>query len=773
MKNTQSMNPDTSQFIGDLVASIGVAYSQYRDLFVEQHIHTKFLSLVTSDEFEQLLKEDFQIQSILHRKQILSTLLRFLKNVEKSIDGVARVHTNSENASYTPDTNDAQFQQEQRNPLSPSDAENLLSHPEKSKAQQGSDFQISTNLSASKVSRDYSSSSPISKKGRSFTADDFAKKVSSVWKQSTKEEIDVLDVEKQVYVANNSKHSRQKRKAKSLSNETALIQVSSGQRTPIIEISEHEDVRTAQKAKARAAMRAMILDGYSGSMISTLVPVIASANLEESESASMTLVNSVYPELEIEGKDIKNMLKLLTSSSLVILENISKTLEILTSDAKNAAKITYSGGIKALVPLLSSRSIQVQQDTALALSNCTYKFQEQKLKKFFVSSGVNVIEALISVLASTTDMKIQSVISVTLQNLACDDEIEEMIGRKGGIQVLLSLLNSACVPVQKAAAGALVTLSYNDTNKVIIASSGGIEALTALLDSRSVAVQRNSTGVLLNLALNKEIRLNVVWNRTVQLLVQLVSSKGILQRNVLWTLASFSEDTLSNDVIAHNGGVESLLTSLTSKGEYVHWAVYALWGLCANNANKLKILQINGVEILLPLLASTNVALQQNVTAIFCKLACMEACNESTVMIDWSAAIKELILQLDSGTETVVNNILACLYNLVVESPTNAAKVVQNGGVQVLTHLLHHKSNAVQKNSADTLGVLGVDDHESKGEVHVQKRGKEDTHFKNNVQSHKQQQTKNIPSRMLPCLFPQPRSQTKKQSLELLEDEPS
>ncbi len=106
-----------------------------------------------------------------------------------------------------------------------------------------------------------------------------------------------------------------------------------------------------------------------------------------------------------------------------------------------------------------------------------------------------VIENLISMLSSRS-VEIQEQAARDLWSLADHDEIRALISDAGAIQPLVCLLESAksSVAVQQAAARALASLS-TAANQFKISDAGAFGPFITLLSSKAVGVQEQAAGL--------------------------------------------------------------------------------------------------------------------------------------------------------------------------------------------------------------------------------------------------------------------------------------
>lgn len=173
-----------------------------------------------------------------------------------------------------------------------------------------------------------------------------------------------------------------------------------------------------------------------------------------------------------------------------------RCLEVLSLAAENNWKsILWAGGVPALVNLLRTDNVELQSLAASVLCNIGSHAEVRA-----EVSKANATPVVISLLSSPVPM-IHSRVAVILGDLACIDLNQAKIAEEGGIEPLVSLLDSELEHVLVNCVNALrVLCDGNHDNQTAIAKSGAVDILTELLSAKSKNLQANTAACLSSLA---------------------------------------------------------------------------------------------------------------------------------------------------------------------------------------------------------------------------------------------------------------------------------
>lgn len=205
-----------------------------------------------------------------------------------------------------------------------------------------------------------------------------------------------------------------------------------------------------------------------------------------------------------------------------------------------------------------------------------------------------------------------------ITNLAHENtSIKAKIRAEGGIQPLVSLLESHDSKVQRAAAGALRTLAFkNDENKALIVESGALPHLIYMVRDPDAEVHYEAVGVLGNLVHSSlEIKRRVLAEGALQPVIGLLSSTCTeSQREAALLLGQFATTDPDSKVrIVQRGAVRPLVEMLAKEDAQLReMAAFALGRLAQNADNQAGITHAGGLKPLLDLLDTKNGSLQHN-----------------------------------------------------------------------------------------------------------------------------------------------------------------
>ncbi|KAL2320949.1 hypothetical protein Fmac_029918 [Flemingia macrophylla] len=260
---------------------------------------------------------------------------------------------------------------------------------------------------------------------------------------------------------------------------------------------------------------------------------------------------------------------------------------------------------------------------------------------------------LCSVLRRVADV----ITSLALRNSG----IKSLVRMEGGIPPLVELLEFNDTEVQRAAAGALRTVAFNnDSNKNQIVECNALPTLVLMLQSEDSKTHYEAVNLIVNLVHSSpNMKKHVLQAGALQPVICLLSSScQMSQREAAHLLGQFAEADADCKVhIAQRGAIPPLVDML--KSPYVQlqeMSAFALGRLAKDIHNQVGIAHNGGIEALLSLL-SNNASLQH--VAAFA-LSCLAVNEEIVVDIIKTGGFQKLkagIFKVHSTRESVAKTL--------------------------------------------------------------------------------------------------------------------
>lgn len=156
------------------------------------------------------------------------------------------------------------------------------------------------------------------------------------------------------------------------------------------------------------------------------------------------------------------------------------------------------------------------------------------------------------------------------------------MAQNGGIEMIITLLNSPSDQVQRQAAKALANLGVNsiikfyilyiclDDNKELITKAGGLPPLIAAAKSENVGVEIEAIAALANLAVNDVNEVEIGKLGGIEPIIEVCKKPNLdLQSQAARALRNLSVNKENQKKIISLGGVETLKSLLSSTNEKV------------------------------------------------------------------------------------------------------------------------------------------------------------------------------------------------------------
>ena len=318
-------------------------------------------------------------------------------------------------------------------------------------------------------------------------------------------------------------------------------------------------------------------------------------------------------------------------------------------------------------------------------------------------------EALVDLLkGSNPDAKNFALWSLSL---SISVENQERVASADGIKPLIDLLSDERMLIREQAAAAIGKLAFdNSDTRTKITQAGGVKPLMALLDpnQQSEMVLKNASMSLSELAGEVEARDEVVAEGGVRSLVQSLSGDGetdaLRQQTKTYAsraLARMSKEHVeTQSVVAKAGAIRPLVTLLngTEGVSAQEEAAGALYALSDHEPSRDEITKSDGIGWLVSLLGCDNPRAREHAEGALVRLSIE---NANRVLI-----INKLVDMLQASGTAAQEQAAAALANLARESEDNRKSIVEADGIPPLLALLDSSSAKAKENSVGAIKEL-------------------------------------------------------------------
>ncbi|KAI3638025.1 hypothetical protein MIR68_003636 [Amoeboaphelidium protococcarum] len=401
-------------------------------------------------------------------------------------------------------------------------------------------------------------------------------------------------------------------------------------------------------------------------------------------------------------------------------EAVSDLLQFL----ENRGDTVYFEGdaLRALNTLSYSQNVDLQRSAALAFAEITER-QVQEV-------DASVLDPLLHLLRSSTDVEVQRAASAALGNLAVSINNKVKIVRLGGLAPLISQMTSPHAEVQCNAVGCITNLATHEENKSAIARSGALGPLVRLTrNTRDIRVLRNACGALLNMTHSEENRRELVDCNVIPVLVHILHSytlgKGIADDDVVYycttAISNLAVDASNRKRLAGEKSlvgdlIELLLPSCQLKIRCQ--SALALRNLASDAFFQLEIVSNqNGLARLLTLLTEqpfdSPLAAQPVISAVACiRNVSIHPLNEQTILKAGFLPSLVSILNSDSLSEESRCHAISTIRNLAAglgsgEKTDDMDTMIKSGTIEVIKTLIERTVSDLNSNS-DHLSVSWI-----------------------------------------------------------------
>ncbi|KAL8092696.1 hypothetical protein AgCh_034812 [Apium graveolens] len=270
-------------------------------------------------------------------------------------------------------------------------------------------------------------------------------------------------------------------------------------------------------------------------------------------------------------------------------------------DDENQNQIVECNALPALVLLLYCEDVSIHYEAVRVIVNLAYSSLENKKKAL----EAGALQPLIRLLSSRC-LHSQKEAAIILGQFALTEaECKVHMVQRGAIDPLIKLVKSQDVELQEFSAFALGLLAQDTHSRAGIAQSGGVVPLLNLLDSNIEQVQQNAAYALSELAKDEDNVVDIIVAGGVQ---KLKDGEYLVEetRNYVSDTLDTLEEKMNEQVLRH------LLYLMRIADRSIQERIgLTLSHLCLPDDQKSIFANNNGLDILLDLLASTDLKLQR------------------------------------------------------------------------------------------------------------------------------------------------------------------
>ncbi|CAF0732050.1 unnamed protein product [Rotaria sp. Silwood1] len=295
---------------------------------------------------------------------------------------------------------------------------------------------------------------------------------------------------------------------------------------------------------------------------------------------------------------------------------------------ENIAQFQEFRTIDALVQLLNNQPEEVLVNVVGALAECA---KEADNRTTIRKAGG--ISPLVNLLTGTN----QALLVNTCQALRqCAEEPESvtMIDRLDGVRLLWSLLKNQNPQVQAAAAWAISPCVKNikDSGEMVRSFVGGLELIVSLLNSNDVEVLASVCAAIAEIAKDEENLAVITDHGVVKLLSNLATrNEDILRRYLAEAIAECCKWGNNRQAFGENHAVAPLVKHLKSSDPNVHRSTAkALHQLSKNPMNCVTMHEAGVVRLLMEMVGSKDDVLQENAAICISYIRRLALANEKS-----------------------------------------------------------------------------------------------------------------------------------------------
>ncbi|KAK1428512.1 hypothetical protein QVD17_17347 [Tagetes erecta] len=247
---------------------------------------------------------------------------------------------------------------------------------------------------------------------------------------------------------------------------------------------------------------------------------------------------------------------------------------------------------RLLLKKLSSSlsTITEQKQAASTLRSLTKR--NPSFRAFFGESSTAIPQLLtpLSEIKNEIDPDLYEDLITTLLNLSIHDSNKKLAAETPNvILILLHALRSGRIETRTNAAATLFTLSALDSNKLIIGKAGGLEPLIDLLEEGHGLALKDVASAIFNLCIVHENKIRAVGNGAVKVLLNKINHR-ILVDELLAILAMLSSNQKAVEEMSDLGAVSCLFSLMkeTTCARNKENCIAILYAICFSDRTKWK-----------------------------------------------------------------------------------------------------------------------------------------------------------------------------------------
>ncbi|XP_071087902.1 armadillo repeat-containing protein 3-like isoform X2 [Haliotis cracherodii] len=413
-----------------------------------------------------------------------------------------------------------------------------------------------------------------------------------------------------------------------------------------------------------------------------------------------------------ENNGIEPLVKCLSSTDPDVQKNAIEALAQMLLDYQTRGAVREYEGLQPMLDLLKSEYAIIQKLSLLSLDRASQDAENRASLR-----ELEAISHLINFLAHPewNDLHVMAV--MVLSNLLEDVESLEQVKETGGLKRLVAIITDQ-PPVEeeskggkadkKAGSRAGKKSAKGEAKKVIEEkdeqSPGGNSIIPTLPD-----VKMSAARAIARSARNVENRKILHEQEAEKMLIHLLSHESVdVQSAAAQALGIMCENLISRDSIREWEGLAPLIRLLNSEsGDVKESVTLALANLTtANSTNCNEMMNLNGLDPLIQLLADSREEAVANTASVLTNLA-----QEEVLRIEClnRAVVSSLIDPLKTSNTNVQSKAALALAAFVCDADARTELRV-SGGVEPLIVLLHSGNDEVRRNTSWAITVCGVDE---------------------------------------------------------------
>ncbi|KAH3900431.1 probable Vacuolar protein 8 [Saccharomycodes ludwigii] len=347
-------------------------------------------------------------------------------------------------------------------------------------------------------------------------------------------------------------------------------------------------------------------------------------------------VNNENKVLIVEMGGLEPLIKQMMSPDVEVQCNAVGCITNLATQDDNKAKIAKSGALVPLTHLAKSKNIRVQRNATGALLNMTHSGEN---RKELVDAGA--VPVLVSLLSSKDPFYVQYYCTTALSNIAVDEENRRKLAQTEPklVPKLVALMDSPVNRVKCQATLALRNLASDTNYQLEIVRAGGLPHLVKLIQSDSMPLVLASVACIRNISIhpmNEGLIVDAGFMKPLVKLLDYDNSEEI-QCHAVSTLRNLAASSEKNRIgFFECGAVDKIKKMALNCPLSVQSEISACFAILAlDESSKLKLIDSDIIEVLIPMTFSSNTEVSGNAAAALANL-CSRMGDYTKVINAWN-----------------------------------------------------------------------------------------------------------------------------------------